>query len=183
MKIYIIAGRAKCGKTTFGNYLRDELKVYGYKPCVMQITDPLYNYAANYFEWNPNSDIKPREFLQKMGIEIIKEKLNKKAFLLDRLNEDIEILQEFFDTFIITDARFPEEIEYFKERYDNVCSIKLIRNNYDDELTEEEKNHITETAMDNYEDFNYILENENLNSLKNTAHFIAKNEEEGVEDE
>lgn len=183
MKIYVIAGRAKCGKTTFGKYLREELKTYGYKPCVMQITNPLYGYASNYFDWDPNCDEKPREFLQKMGTDIIKDKLGKKTFLLDRLNEDIQILQEFFDTFIITDARFPEEIEYFKEKYDNVCPIKLIRNDYDDNLTEEEKNHITETAMDGYEDFSYILENESLESLHNTAHFIIKNEEEvdGVE--
>ena len=115
-----------------------------------------------------------------MGCEIIKEKLGKKTFLLDRLNEDIDILKEFFDAFIITDARFPEEIEYFKDRYDDVCPIKLIRKDFDDNLTEEEKNHITETAMDSYEDFSYILENEDLDSLKNTAHFIIKNES-GVE--
>jgi predicted GTPase len=47
MKIYIIAGKAKCGKSTFGTYLREELKEFGYKPCVMQITDPLYNYASS----------------------------------------------------------------------------------------------------------------------------------------
>lgn len=179
MKIYVIAGKAKCGKTTFGNYLREELKQYGYKPCVMQITDPLYRYASNYFDWDPNCDDKPREFLQRMGIEVIQEKLGKKTFLLDRINEDIEILKEFFDVFIITDARFPEEIKFFKEKCDHVCSIKLLRNDYDDNLTEDERNHITETAMNNFEGFDYILENESLESLRNTAHFIVKNEEEG----
>ena len=176
MKIFIIAGKAKCGKNTFGEFLREELKEYGYKPCVMQITDPLYRYAENYFDYDPNSDEKPREFLQKMGIEVIKEKLGKKTFLLDRLSEDIDILKEFFDTFIITDARFPEEIKYFKDKYDKVCSIKLIRNDYDDMLSDEQRAHVTEVAMDDYEDFSYILENESLDSLKNTAHFIAKNE-------
>ena len=62
MKIFIIAGKAKCGKTTFGNFLREELKEYGYKPCVMQLTGPLYGYAEDYFDWDPNSDEKPREF-------------------------------------------------------------------------------------------------------------------------
>ncbi len=181
MKIYIIAGKAKCGKSTFGTYLREELKEFGYKPCVMQITDPLYNYASKYFDWDPNSDEKPREFLQKMGTDIIKEKLNKKTFLLDRLAEDIDILKEFFDVFIITDARFPEEIEYFKKKFNVVKTIKLIRNNYDDMLNDEERNHITEKAIDDFEDFDYILENEGLDSLKNTAHFIAKNDEEASE--
>ena len=48
MKIYIIGGKAKSGKNTFGELLRDNLKEYGYKPCVMQITEPLYSYARNY---------------------------------------------------------------------------------------------------------------------------------------
>ncbi len=181
MKIFILTGKAKTGKTTFGNYLREELKKAYYKPCVMQLTNPLYTYAANYFDWDPNSDEKPREFLQKMGTEIIKEKLGKKTFLLDRLNEDIEILKDFFDTFIITDIRYPEEIAYFKNKYDNVCTIKLVRSDYEDNLSDEERKHITETAMDSYDDFNYILENESLDSLKNTAHFIVKNEEEAIE--
>ena len=53
------------------------LKDYGYKPCVMQITNPLYNYAYNYFEWDGNEKEKPREFFQKLGIEIIRDKMNK----------------------------------------------------------------------------------------------------------
>ena len=57
MKIYIIGGKAKSGKNTFGEMLRDNLKEYGYKPCVMQITEPLYSYARNYFEYD--IDLKP----------------------------------------------------------------------------------------------------------------------------
>ena len=42
MKIFVIGGIARSGKTTFGNYLREELKKYGYKPCVMHLTETLY---------------------------------------------------------------------------------------------------------------------------------------------
>ena len=62
MKIFVIGGCAKTGKNTFGNYLREELKNYGYKPCVMHLTEPLYSYARNYFDWNENTGEKPREF-------------------------------------------------------------------------------------------------------------------------
>ena len=80
MRLFVIGGTAKCGKNTLGKYLREELKKYGYKPCVMRLTEPLYSYAENYFDWSENSAEKPREFLQKMGIEIIKEKLHKHFF-------------------------------------------------------------------------------------------------------
>ena len=177
MKIYIIGGKAKCGKNTFGEYLREQLKDYGYKPCVMHITQPLYEYAKNYFDWSGNENDKPREFLQKMGFEIIREKLGKKDFLLNRLYEDIEILSNFFDTFIITDARLIEEFEKIELKYDDVVSIKLIRNNYNDQLTDEERQHVTENQIDNYQNFDYIIENKNLKDLKNCALEIIKKEE------
>ena len=169
MKIFIIGGCARSGKSTFGNLLKEELKDYGYKPCVMQITSPLYGYAENYFNYDPNRDPKPREFLQKMGIEIIKEKLGKKDFLLNRLYEDIEILSNFFDVFIITDARLINEFLSIKAKYDDVISIKLVRKDFDNKLTEEEKNHITEKEIAMYNDFDYIVYNTGIDSLKEEA--------------
>ena len=177
MKIFVIGGKAKSGKNTFATFLREELKNYNYKPCVMHLTNPLYSYAQNYFEWNENSDEKPREFLQKMGIEIIKEKLGKQTFLLDRLSEDIEILSEFFDTFIIADARLKEEFTYLTEKYRDVITIKLERDNYENNLTISEKAHITEKDLDNYNNFDYFVKNTSLKDLKESARKIIITEE------
>ena len=177
MKIFVIGGKAKSGKNTFGEMLREELKDYGYRPCVMHITEPLYSYARSYFEWDGNENDKPREFLQKMGIEIIRDKLGKKEFLLNRLYEDIEILSNFFDAFIITDARMIHEFESLKEKYEDVVTIKLERKNYDDMLTEEEAEHITEKEVDEYHDFDYVIENRSLNDLKTAALELVRNEE------
>lgn len=177
MKIYIIGGKAKSGKNTFGEYLKEQLKDYGYKPCIMHITEPLYEYARNYFEYDQKHDEKPREFLQKMGIEIIKEKMGKKDFLLNRLYEDIEILSNFFDTFIVTDARMISEFDGIKERYLDTVAIKLERHNYDDQLTDEEREHITEKEIDKYEGFDYIVENKGLQDLKTSALEVIRKEE------
>ena len=177
MKIYIIGGKAQSGKNTLGEYLKEELKDYGYKPCVMHITEPLYSYAKNYFEWDGNKENKPREFLQKMGIEIIRDKMGKKDFLLNRLYEDINILESFFDVFIITDARLINEFVNIKKKYDNVVSIKLERENYNNKLSNEDAKHITETEIDEYKDFNYIIKNKSLHDLKNSVLEIVHNEE------
>ena len=179
MKIFVIGGKARCGKSTFGEYLKEELKEYGYKPCVMHITEPLYTYAKIYFSWDGTDKTKPREFLQKMGIEIIKEKLGKKDFLLNRLYEDIEILSNFFDTFIITDARLIDEFKSLKNKYPNVTTIKLIRENYNDDLKDEEKKHITETEIEVFNDFDYIIENKSLTSLQEEAKRIVREQERG----
>ena len=177
MKIYLVTGKAKSGKTTFGNFLKEELKNYNLKPCVMQITKPIYHYAEDYFEWDSRRHEKPREFLQKFGIELLREKLNKKTFLLDRCNEDIEILQEFFDTVIITDLRFIDEVKYFKKKYKDVVLIKIDRFNYKNNLTKEQREHITEKEVDLIDDYDYLVDNDVLADLKKYAKEIAKSEE------
>ncbi|MBR2827773.1 MAG: hypothetical protein IKE70_00880 [Bacilli bacterium] len=177
MKIFLIGGKAKCGKNTFGNFLKEQLKDYGYKPCTMHITEPLYGYARNYFCWNEQEEEKPREFLQKMGIEIIQEKLGKKDFLLNRLFEDIEILSNFFDVFIITDTRLKREFQEIKKHYEDVTTIKVKRSNYDTQLTEEEENHITEKEIDEYHDFDYIIDNTSLEDLEIEALEVVRKEE------
>ena len=163
MKIFVIGGKAKCGKNTFGEYLREELKNYGYNPCVMHITEPLYSYARNYFSWNGNDSSKPREFLQKMGIEIIRDKMGKKDFLLNRLYEDIEILINFSNEFIS-----------IKNKYDEAYTIKLVRNNYDDELKNDEANHVTETEISKIKGFDFVVENKGLLELESEAHNLVK---------
>ncbi len=183
MKLFVIGGVAKSGKNTFGKYLSEELKSYGYKPCVMHITQTLYTYARNYFSWDENSSEKPREFLQKMGIETIREKLHKTYFLIDRTCEDIEILSNFFDAFIITDARLIMEFEEFRKRFDDVVVIKLTRSNYDNGLSEEERNHITETELLDYKKFDYEIENSSLEYLHQQAKKIIELEESGKSNE
>lgn len=177
MKVFIIGGKAKSGKNTLAECFREELKNYGYKACIINLTTPLYSYAKEHFAWNEYSDEKPREFLQKVGIEIIKEKLGKQTFLLDRAIEDIEILSCFFNAFIIADARLKMEFDYLKEKYPDAVTIKLIRPNFDPELTIEESKHITEKDLDNYNDFNYIIENTSIDSLKLASKEILKAEE------
>ena len=177
MKVFVIGGKARCGKNTFGEYLKEQLKDYGYKPCIMHITEPLYGYARNYFDWDEKEDEKPREFLQKMGIEIIREKMGKKNFLLMRLMEDIDILRNFFDVFIIVDARMKDEFQTLKKAYADVVTIKLERHDFQTDLSEEEKNHITEQELDTFQDFDYIIENRGLQDLKTSAIEVVRNEE------
>ena len=68
MILFVIGGKARSGKTTFGELLKDHLKENGYNACLMKITEPLYEYAKNYFYWDGRDGSKPREFLQKLGI-------------------------------------------------------------------------------------------------------------------
>ena len=64
--------------------------------------------------------------------------------------EDIKVYSYFYDVIVITDARLLDEILILKENYPNSISIRVVRNNYENNLTEEEKNHLTETDLVRY---------------------------------
>ena len=180
MRIYLITGKAETGKSTLGGYLKNALKDKGFNTCIMQVTAPLYHYAEDYFFWDKKSNEKPREFLQNLGIEIIRNKLNKKDFLMNRLIEDIEILNEFFDAFIITDIRFQDEIDKIKNKFDDVVLIKVERDNYINTLSNKEKTHITETEVDNIKDIDYLVKNTGLKQLRKEANEIINKEEKEI---
>lgn len=179
MKIFLLAGKAGCGKDLMGNYMKTKYNYKGESACILHITTPLYEYAKNYFSWDGNMKDKPREFLQEMGIEVIKKKLGKKYFLIDRLCEDIDILKHYFDVFIITDGRLIEEFTELKRRFKDIKIIHVIRDNYNNNLSKKEKNHITETEVDLYKDYDYTVNNTSKEELfKQTDKIIEESEVE-----
>ena len=179
MKIFLLPGKAACGKDLMANYMKTKYNYKGEAACILHITTPLYEYAKNYFSWDGNMKDKPREFLQEMGIEVIKKKLGKKYFLIDRLCEDIDILKHYFDVFIITDGKLIEEFTELKRRFKDIKIIHVIRDNYNNNLSEKEKNHITETEVDLYKDYDYTVINTSKEELfKQTDKIIEESEVE-----
>ena len=177
MKIYVLAGKASCGKDLVGKYMKDKFDFKGENTCILHITAPLYEYSKIYFSWNGNMNEKPREFLQEMGIEVIQKKLGKKYFLIDRLCEDIDILKNYFHNFIITDGRLVSEFEELKKRFDNIKFIHIIREGYDNNLTEKERMHITEIDLENYKDYDYTIYNTSKEKLLKEVDDIIEAEE------
>lgn len=178
MKIFLLAGKAGCGKDLAGTYMKRKFDNKKESACILHITTPLYEYAKNYFSWNGDMRNKPREFLQEMGIEVIRNKLNKKTFLVDRLCEDIDILKHYFSVFIITDGRLIDEFNILKERFKDIKIIYIKRDNYNNQLTEKERNHITETEVEKYDKYDYIIENTTKDNLYKEIDKIIERESE-----
>ena len=165
MQIIMICGKARSGKDTLADYLIKGLE--NKKVCRIQISQYIKYYAMKYFGWDGKDETKPRDLFNKLGTEIIRNKIDQN-FHINRLLEDIEVLSYFYDTFIVSDVRFPVEIEKVKEKYNNVITIKMQRDN--NELTENQKKEISETALDNYKDYDYIIDNNGtLEELENKA--------------
>ena len=177
MKVYLISGAARNGKDTTGDYIEKEYNKINKKVCRSQISKYIKMYAKDYFGWDGREETKPRELLQTLGTDVIREKLNKPSFFVDRTIEDIEILSNFFDVMIITDVRFPIEIDKIKETYSDVVSINIKRVNFDTELTSKQQAHKTEIALNNYENFDYKIINDTLDGLEKDVIDIVNKEE------
>ena len=177
MKLYLICGKAGVGKDTFGAILKNEYEKRKKKVCLLKITAPLYFYAREYFGWDGKEENKPRTFLQNMGIEIIKKKLDMPFFLVDRLKDDIKILSDYFDVGIITDGRLKEELDQLRKSYPYMKIIHLSRKDCADTLSVEEKKHITERDLDQGYSYDYDFVNGSEESLSKIAQFIILKEE------
>lgn len=152
--IFVLSGKAKSGK----NLLADKIKNYYKNKRCIQISYAFYlkNYVKNIYGWSGSEEDKPRELLQKIGIDLIKNKIDSNL-LIRRVCEDIKVYSYFYDIIIITDARLKDEIETPKRLFNNVVTIRIDSIYYDKKMTIEQMNHITETNLDNYDKFDYII--------------------------
>ena len=173
MEVILIAGKGRHGKDTTGNIIEAYLKEKGFKVARAQISRPLKEYARYYFGWDGREETKPRDLLQQLGTEVIREKLGKEDFFVNRTIEDIEVLSYFFDFLIITDIRLIIEIEKIS-KVTKSLKLKIVRKDFDNGFSEEQKHHRTEVELDNYDNFDYIIENTTLDKLKEDTIKIIK---------
>ena len=170
IKLFILSGKARSGKDTVANIIKEYYK--DKKEIIISFDYYIKDYAKRVSDWDGNNETKPRELLQQLGIELINDKINDKLFI-NKIFEDIEIFSYFYDIIVIDDARLLDEINNLKEKYKNSVSIRINRNNFNNNLTESEKQHITEVGLDNYNNFDYVIENNNID-LKNIVEEILK---------
>lgn len=147
-EIIIISGKARSGKNTVADIIE---KNKNKKTVQIAYADYLKMYAKKITD-----EEKPRELLQTLGVELIKTHI-KEDMLIKRIIEDIQVYSFFFDLIIITDARFENEITKIKEKFDNSISIRVI--GPVSNLTTSEKKHKTETALDEYNNYDYTINN------------------------
>lgn len=182
MKLYLIAGKARHGKDTLAIDMKNYYEAMGKKVTILQLAAPLKSLICNHFGWDGSEQTKPRELMQRLGTDIIRLQLNMPNYYIDHAIQDIKILSCFFDVILISDVRFPQEIEGIKKAYKEAISIHIERPALiQDELTSTQKQHITETALDQYHQYNYEIINTTLEQLEEDAKKIVRNEE--VKDE
>lgn len=154
MRIFLIAGKAGCGKNEVANIIKEKLG----NSVVTGFSKYIKLFALELTDWDGRDFNKPREYLQNMGDKL---RAIDEDFLTKRILEDILVYEcEGITNVLISDVRLVHEVEYFKRqnKYEVIC-IKVNCNSCTRNLTDTEKNHHTELELDDYQGFDYIIEN------------------------
>lgn len=155
--IFIIGGRLRVGKDTVAGIISHFFNSINKKSIKLQYSSKLKEYVKNISGWDGSEESKPRELLQFLGTEI-RNKVDELLFINNIIN-DIKVYSHFYDVIIISDARVVKELEIPKNFFDKVYTINVTRDVSGLNLSEKEKNHKLERELDNYNRFDFIVEN------------------------
>ncbi len=163
MKIFLIAGKAESGKGEVAKFIK-EFYIYKHEQSVItEYAKYIKLFAKELSDWDGNENTKPRKYLQDVGKKI--RDINP-DYLINNMLQDFEIYKEYAKNIIISDVRMPEEIDKIRNAYDDVYAINVENQYAPSNLSIEEQIDVTELALESYNDFDYILVNDNLELLK-----------------
>ena len=176
MEVMIISGKSQSGKDTFANLMREKLEAAGCNCITMHFADLVKYYAKQYYNWNEIKDDYGRNLLQQLGTNKVRERFPD--YWAEIVGKFLAAVPDDFDCAFIPDARFENEIDGVKRYNPQAIVIRMERFNEDGSayvnpaLTEDQKLHPSETSLDDYTDWDYIVENHNLQELKESARVV-----------
>jgi hypothetical protein len=161
MRLFLVAGKAGSGKNEVAIFIKEILK----NTVITSFSKYIKLYTLELTDWDGRDISKPRAELQHMGDRL---RSIDKDFLTKRLLEDIEVYKrEGISNVVISDVRLVNEIDFFKKIKDiEVVTIRVNSDTSRRNLTNDEKYHITEIELDNYNGFNYTVKNQFNENLK-----------------
>ena len=147
--LILISGKARAGKDTFSIGL-DGYQKYSFAGQLKEFAEKL--------GWDGEKNERGRKFLQDLASVVREYNSNTWIRILGYLIED----EDYPDKVVVTDCRYLNEIQLMKQwslihNY-KVTTIRIERPGFDNGLTEAQKNHPSETELDNYP-FDYVIKN------------------------
>lgn len=162
MKVITISGKAEHGKDTAAKSIKNRLESMGYSVLICHYADLLKYICKQFFSWDGKKDEEGRSLLQIVGTETIRKK--EPEFWVDFIAKILELFPDEWDFVLIPDTRFPNEIDSMKKKFGTV-SVRVVRPNFENHLTEEQRKHESETALDKYK-FDYEIINPGTDELE-----------------
>lgn len=172
MRVILISGSARFGKDSTAFMMKELLEKQKKRVLIIHYADNLKLFAKNYFGWSGQKDQKGRELLQWLGTDVVRK--NYEDTWVDMIVALLKGIKTLYDYVIIPDVRFPNEIDKMCDNF-NCITVRVIRPNFDNGLTEEQKKHPSETALDNYPMEYELINDGDLERLLDTTRTFIKN--------
>ena len=157
MKIITISALARHGKDYTANLLKNKLEQDGSKVLITHFGDLVKYVCSTFFGWDGKKDEKGRTTLQYVGTDMIRKQ--RPNYWVDFILGILEMFPDEWDYVIIPDTRFPNENDIFKKKGFDTTTVRVLRPDFDNGLTEEQKSHASETALDNYKFDCWLINN------------------------
>lgn len=173
MRIYAISGHAQNGKDTVASEMYQILTQRGERVLQIHYADLLKFICSSCFGWDGKKDERGRHILQYVGTDVVRKKAPD--YWVNFVCELLTIFDKEWDTVLIPDARFPNEIDRLKEQFHYVRHLRVIRPGFDNKLSAEQKKHPSETALDHVSPDRVFVNAGTLEDLKEqVAHYIEE---------
>lgn len=164
MKVILISAKAQHGKDTSALILKEIYEAENKRVLITHYADLLKYICRTFFNWNGEKDDYGRTLLQQVGTNTVG--AQQPDFWVDFIISILNLFKDSWDVVIIPDCRFVNEVEKMRAHFDTTL-IRVIRPDFDNGLSEIQKQHPSETALDNF-DFDHIIYNTgSLEDLKN----------------
>lgn len=147
MKVITISAKAQHGKDTTAEFFKEIAENNGEKVLIVHYADYLKYLCKEWFGWDGVKDEKGRSILQKVGTDLARN--NHPDIWVNVIVESLKAFGQEYDYVLIPDCRFPNEIAVMKNNFDTT-SLRVTRMGFKSNLTNEQKNHISEIALDDY---------------------------------
>lgn len=171
-KIICISGHAQHGKDTFAKFMNDYFARLGKKSMIFHYADLLKYICKTYFDWNGEKDEAGRYILQYIGTDVVR--ANNPDFWVDYALSFFKVFDGEWDYILIPDCRFPNEIDCWGEGGWNAIHFRIDRGaGFDNGLTEEQKHHPSETALDDRVPDVMIFNSMGIGELKHIARSVG----------
>lgn len=169
MKVICISGKARHGKDTLAGYLVEGLQLHHKRILITHFADLVKYVCKAFFKWDGVKDERGRTLLQYVGTDRVR--AVSPDYWADFIVNILSMFKDEWDFVIIPDTRFPNEYELLKHYGFDVSLVRVVRPDFDSGLTEEQKQHPSETALDDYV-YDYIVENTSLADLFNSSQLL-----------
>lgn len=177
MKVILISGKARHGKTTVADMMKEALEESGYKVLIANYGDAVKDVCKHYFGWDGKKSEYGRYIMQHVGTDIVRKQ--DETYWARFVRDMVKFFDGEWDYVIVADCRFPNELDVWQGTNLNTTHVRVVRTNFESPLTKEQQNHPSETALDYVNPDYLVMNDKDLATLQKRVYGVLAEIEHG----